>query len=566
MTRPLWRVGDMFNPRAGCPPEREVNRRHGGALESWLSVSTLAKGETVLVADLQRVIEQRAPAFLSQAGDNSGLLVGDERSAVRRVLAALELTDPVSEEAVSGAYDTILTHHPFLFAPVRSLVESRSREALLRRLVMERMTLISCHTNLDAAAGGLADIAGEGLGLLDMEPLEPAPAGWLKLVGFVPREAVEAVAATVFAVGAGGIGNYRECAFAAEGTGWFTPDRGSNPTIGAESHPERTPEVRWETVVPRNRLGAAVRAFVSAHPYEEPALDVYPVEDILTRLGLGRVGRLAAPLSVEALAGLVRETFEVSDVSWCGDGGRMVSRVAVVPGSGRSLLEAAAEVCDVLVTGDLGYHEAERALERGLSLIDVPHGGFEWWAFKRWAGLLGAELASAGVRLTLSERWRPAWERIPGGACRDKDEQAEEPVVGRVRLWIDGGSRGNPGLSAIGVVVEDDQGRELETVGKVIGQATNNVAEYRALIVGLELARGLGAADVEVRSDSELLVRQMTGEYKVKNEGLKPLHGEARALAAGFDRFSIAHVERELNRRADALVNRALDEQERAGL
>jgi len=520
----------------------------------------------VLVADLQRVIERRAPAVLTQEGDNSGLLVGDERSAVRRVLAALELTGPVIEEAVSGAYDTVLTHHPFLFAPVRSLVESRGREALLRRLVMERMTLISCHTNLDAAAGGLADIAGEGLGLLDMEPLEPAPAGWFKLVGFVPKEAVEAVAAAVFAAGAGGIGNYRDCAFAAEGTGWFTPGRGSNPTIGVESRPERTPEVRWETVVPRSRLGAAVRALVSAHPYEEPAFDVYPVEDVLTRLGLGRVGRLAAPLSVEALAGLVRETFEVGDVSWCGDGGRLVSRVAVVPGSGRSLLEAAAEVCDVLVTGDLGYHEAERALERGLSLIDVPHGGFEWWAFKRWAGLLGAELASAGVRLTLSERWRPAWERIPGGACRDKDEQAEEPVVGRVRLWIDGGSRGNPGLSAIGVVVEDDQGRELETVGKVIGQATNNVAEYRALIAGLELARGLGADDVEVRSDSELLVRQMTGEYKVKNEGLKPLHGEARSLAAGFDRFTIAHVERELNRQADALVNRALDEQERAGL
>lgn len=521
----------------------------------------------MLVADLQRLIEQKAPAVLIQPGDNTGLLVGDERSEVSRILAALELTGPVLEEAVSGAYDTVLTHHPFLFAPVRSLVESRGREALLRRIVAERMTLISCHTNLDSAAGGLADIAGEALGLQAMAPLEPASAGWLKLVGFIPREAVEAVAAAVFAVGAGGIGTYRDCAFAAEGVGWFTPGPGSNPTVGIESRPERTPEVRWETVVPRNRLAAAVRAFVTAHPYEEPAFDVYPVEDVLPRLGLGRVGEVTTPLSVEALARLAMERFEVGGVSWCGDGGRMVSRVAVLPGSGRSLVEAAAQVCDVLVTGDLSYHEAERALERGLSLVDVPHGEFEWWAFKRWVDGLRADLASAGVKVTISERWRPAWERIPGGVRHGEDKRAEkESVAGRVRLWIDGGSRGNPGPSAIGVVAENDQGRELDTVSRAIGRATNNVAEYRALIAGLELVRGLGAVDVEVRSDSELLVRQMTGDYKVKNEGLKPLHAEACTLAAVFEHFSIAHVERELNRRADALVNRALDEHERAGL
>lgn len=527
----------------------------------------------MLVADLQRLIERMTHAALAQPGDNSGLLVGDERSAVRRVLAALELTGPVLDEAVAGGYDMVLTHHPLLFSPVRSLVESRGREALLRRLVIERMTLISCHTDLDAASGGLAEIAGEALGLKDMTPLECAAAGWFKLVGFVPEDAVEAVAESVFAAGAGGIGQYRGCAFAGEGVGWFTPGPGSDPTVGEISRPERTAEVRWETVVPRGRLGAAIRAFVAAHPYEEPAFDIYPVEDVLPRVGLGRVGLLPEPMSVEVLVQRVRETFELSAVSWCGDGQRAVSRVAVLPGSGRSLVDAAAEVCEVLVTGDLGYHDAERALERGLSLVDAPHGEFEWWAFKHWTNALAVDLASEGVSLAISEKWRPAWETIPNdrGCCGGpvaEGERTEGGRVGgsRVGLWIDGGSRGNPGPSAIGVLVEDEQGRVLETVSRVIGVATNNVAEYRALVTGLELARRLGAQEVEVRSDSELLVKQMKGEYKVKNERLRPLHAEARGLATGFKSFGILHVEREQNRRADGLVNRALDEHERAGL
>ncbi len=128
-----------------------------------------------------------------------------------------------------------------------------------------------------------------------------------------------------------------------------------------------------------------------------------------------------------------------------------------------------------------------------------------------------------------------------------------------MRIRVDGGSRGNPGPSAIGVVLEDADGHVLETVGQTIGVATNNVAEYRALLTGLELAEGAGAREVEVLSDSELLARQMSGEYRVKNEGLKPLHARARALVEGFDRVSIRHVSREENTRADELVNQALD-------
>jgi ribonuclease HI len=141
-----------------------------------------------------------------------------------------------------------------------------------------------------------------------------------------------------------------------------------------------------------------------------------------------------------------------------------------------------------------------------------------------------------------------------------------EPSGTETRVWIDGGSRGNPGPSAIGVVIEDAAGRTLGTISRAIGVTTNNVAEYQAIVAGLQKAEELGATSVEVISDSELLVKQMRGEYKVKNAGLRPLHAEACRRAARFGSFSIRHTGREHNTKADGLVNLALDELERAGL
>ncbi len=126
-------------------------------------------------------------------------------------------------------------------------------------------------------------------------------------------------------------------------------------------------------------------------------------------------------------------------------------------------------------------------------------------------------------------------------------------------VQVDGGARGNPGPAAVGVVVSTPDGEVLDEIGEVIGVATNNVAEYRGLLLGLERARALGATEVEVVNDSQLVARQVMGDYKVKHAGLKPLHQQALAALRGFDRWSIRSVPRDRNARADALVNAALD-------
>ena len=129
-----------------------------------------------------------------------------------------------------------------------------------------------------------------------------------------------------------------------------------------------------------------------------------------------------------------------------------------------------------------------------------------------------------------------------------------------LRLHVDGASRGNPGEAGFGVHVTGDDGSEVASLYGYIGKATNNVAEYQALLHGLRFALGRGASRVEVFSDSELLVRQVEGRYRVKSPGLQPLHREAKSLLARFARARVVHVPRERNLEADALANRAVDE------
>ena len=133
-------------------------------------------------------------------------------------------------------------------------------------------------------------------------------------------------------------------------------------------------------------------------------------------------------------------------------------------------------------------------------------------------------------------------------------------VTGKRILFIDGASRGNPGRAAIGISVTDEKGIETESLAEAIGHATNNEAEYRAVLRGMELARKHRAAELEIRTDSELLARQLKGSYRVRAENLKPLWAQARQALARFKYVNIVIIPRALNRRADALANQALDE------
>jgi ribonuclease HI len=245
---------------------------------------------------------------------------------------------------------------------------------------------------------------------------------------FVPPEALEAVRDAVFAAGAGRIGDYERCSWQTDGIGTFRPLPGANPTVGEVGEDERVADVRLETVFPAENQTDVVAALRSAHPYEEPAFDIYAL-------------------------------------------------VAVEP--------------------------------------PAP---------------------PKPKRRTTRSR-RPA----------------------KARLFTDGGARGNPGPAAFGYVLEAEDGTVLAAHGETIGIATNNVAEYRGLIAGLAKAVELHVPEVEVVSDSELLVKQMRGEYKVRKESLQDLALAAARLSRQLAGVEYVHVPRARNELADQLVNQALD-------
>jgi len=511
--------------------------------------------------------------------------VGRRGNEVERVLVALELTPEVLVEAVAEGFHAIVTHHPLLFRPLSAVVDDSRVGTLLQQLVKADIALFACHTNLDGARGGLCDIAAAELGLVDAKPLRHGSASQRKLVGFVPPASLEQVKAAVYEAGAGRLGAYEACGFGVAGRGEFRPLPGAHPVVGRVGRAETVEEVRFETLVPESRVAAVVRAFVAAHPYEEPAFDVYPVENRLVSAGTGRVGRTRVTLSLVSFAETVAEAFGLDRMQYAGDPDRMVDRVAVVTGSGAGLIESAAEVADVLVTGDLTHHDAERALDRGVAVVAVPHFDMEAVSLGIWCDRLAGRLEEYGVPVVFARSSRSPWrtvfsleagERVGGslalfdlehveggdaspGAMRVQAAEGREEAEPTYLLRVDGGSRGNPGPSAIGVVLEDSEGVVLEEIGAPIGQATNNVAEYQALITGLETALDRGVKRVLIHSDSELVVKQLRHEYKVKNADLKELFLQVSGLVHRFDHVEIRHVSREENAAADRLVNLALD-------
>jgi ribonuclease HI len=160
---------------------------------------------------------------------------------------------------------------------------------------------------------------------------------------------------------------------------------------------------------------------------------------------------------------------------------------------------------------------------------------------------------------------REAAQKLLRGAARQLQQEnlpLREKGAGRtVRVYSDGAARGNPGPAGAGAVLTDAAGNVIARLGRYLGKQTNNVAEYEGLLLGLKHARELGYREVEVRADSQLLIRQLKGEYAVRHAGLKPLHAEALRLLHGFDRYDLQHVPREENALADEMSNRAIDEE-----
>ncbi|MEW8979442.1 MAG: Nif3-like dinuclear metal center hexameric protein [Symbiobacterium sp.] len=357
------------------------------------------------VGAIAAYIEELAPPAWAESWDNVGLQVGDPAAPVRRVLVALELTDPVLAEAEREECDLVVVHHPPIFRPLKALRFDSAPARRLQRLILKGIALYAAHTNLDQAPGMTNDSLAVAAGLTAHRVLRRAgEERYLKLVVFVPRGHEDAVLEALAGAGAGHIGNYSHCTFQAPGTGTFLPLEGTNPFIGQQGRLERADEVRLETIVPESAVDQAVRAMLAAHPYEEVAYDLYPLANPGRARGHGRIGRLEQPVSLAELAERLKSALSTPCVRVVGDPERRVTTVAVGAGAGSDLIRPAAGAgADVLVTGDVRYHEAQDALDLGLAVIDVGHYNAEAIAVRPLAAYLRERLARDGAAVEVRE-------------------------------------------------------------------------------------------------------------------------------------------------------------------
>ena len=331
---------------------------------------------SVKVKDIMNVMEGLAPHELAESWDLVGLAVGDPEAEVKKVLVALDVTDPVVEEARKLGADMIVTHHPMLlFRKIQSITTEDLLGKRIFKLIKNDIAAFSAHTNLDIVWGGTNDVLAELIGLENIRILEETTAEALKkIVVYVPVTHGDAVRKAMCEAGAGHIGNYSHCTFAAEGKGTFLPLEGTNPFLGEQGKMEYADEIRLETIVPAKKLPAVLDAMLKAHPYEEVAYDVYAVEQKGKPEGIGRIGELPREMTFRELGELLREKLGLDHIRLTGRAEKKIKTVGLCTGSGVEFLEAAGRMgADAYLTGDIKFHEAQRAVEQDIPVADVTH-------------------------------------------------------------------------------------------------------------------------------------------------------------------------------------------------
>lgn len=333
----------------------------------------------IRIQDICNLMEKWAPLRLAFPDDNVGLVLGSKDWEINKVLVCLTITNNIVEESIRNDVKLIVSHHPLIYTPLNKITQDNPYSNRIATLIANRIACYNCHTNLDIAEKGLNHILAQKLEISNATGLLPVEHTQLfKLVTFVPKDYLEKVRGAVCSCGAGIIGEYAYCSFSASGLGTFLPSEKANPFLGKIGKVNEEKEERFEVLVPAEFLNNVIEALLEAHPYEEVAYDIYPLYNKSKKISLGLKGSLEEPISLEEFTNHVKEKLNLSLVRVVGEMTKEIKSVAVIGGSGGSEIEKIPDNIDVLVTGDVKYHQALEAIDKGLAVIDAGHFGTEY--------------------------------------------------------------------------------------------------------------------------------------------------------------------------------------------
>jgi len=355
------------------------------------------------VKDIMRMMETHFPVSLAEEWDNIGLQLGDPEQEVHRLITALDLDREVLEQALEEKVDMIITHHPLIFKGLKKIDYSQPHHNLIKRLIKADISVYSAHTNLDSAPQGLNQYLADKLGLNEIRPLFAAISEELfKIVVYIPVSHLETVREAMAAAGAGFTGRYSDCTFNVRGTGTYRPGENTNPWRGTAGQLEMVEEYRLETVAYRSMVPAILEAMQKVHPYEEVAYDLYRLENPGQAYCPGRRGKLPTAARLGDYAARVKAILGLDHIRVVGDLQRSVENIAVISGAGASFMDKCIKQgVDLLVTGDLKYHEAKDAETAGLALIDAGHQGTERIVVPMLADLLSRQCKEQEIDISI---------------------------------------------------------------------------------------------------------------------------------------------------------------------
>ncbi len=327
----------------------------------------------MIIKELIKIIEEWAPPGIAWEKDNIGLQIGSPEKPVQKILISLDVSDEVVDEAIKKNTNLIITHHPLIFEPLKSITTSDAGGKIIYKLIENGISLISMHTNLDFIRSGVSFSLAQKLELTDLKILKRSNDVFKKITVFVPSDYLEKITESMATAGAGIIGNYDYCSYRSSGVGTFRSSKNSKPFIGNPGEFEKVEEVRLEMIAPSWKVDDIINSMKKSHPYEEPAYDIYPIHNDSSLYGAGAIGSYENAMTAKKFIQHVKDKLGTTSLRYVEGNSDKIKTVAVCGGAGGNLLNRAINSkADAYLTGDISYHVFHTARSRIL-LIDAGH-------------------------------------------------------------------------------------------------------------------------------------------------------------------------------------------------
>ena len=328
----------------------------------------------MIANDLIKYIEKSFPPGAAWESDNIGLQIGSIKTQVKNIFLSLELNEKALDDAIGKNCNFIFTHHPLIFKPISKLdTQNDDKAKIIERAIKKDITVYSAHTNFDFSKGGVSFELAKKLKLRNVRFLRNYEGNQFKVAVFVPENSLDKVSEALFSAGGGVIGEYEQCSFRMTGKGTFRGSEISKPFSGKKNVFEKVDEIRIEVLADAWNLERVINSMLDAHPYEEPAYDIYILKNRNVNFGFGTIGELEESYSVNKFLMHVSKSLRTNFLRYCRGRNNRIKKVAVCGGSGSDLLDSAiAQKADAYITADVKYHTFQDA-ENKILFVDAGH-------------------------------------------------------------------------------------------------------------------------------------------------------------------------------------------------